>query len=177
MDELVSTLGCHRKHAIRLLKKKEVHQTEGLRPGRRVYDQAVVEALVVLWEAADRICGKRLVRILGQLVTSMERHGHINLEPGVRARVLSASAATIDRVLRSVRESARGERKRRRLAKKSSQQIPTRTFADWKQPRPGHLRDRLRGTQRRFYGRIVFTQPGSDRRALGMDRSGAALSS
>lgn len=139
LDELVSTLGCHRKHAIRLLRKKGTHQTGVMRQGRRVYDEAVVEALVVLWEAADRICGKRLVRIVGQLVTSMERHGHINLEPEVRTRVLSASAATIDRVLRSVRESARGERKRRRLAKKSSQQIPTRTFADWKQPRPGYL--------------------------------------
>jgi hypothetical protein len=30
----------------------------------RIYDEAVREALVVLWEAADRICGKRLKAIL-----------------------------------------------------------------------------------------------------------------
>ena len=28
--------------------------------GRRIYSEAVRQALVVLWEAADRICGKRL---------------------------------------------------------------------------------------------------------------------
>ena len=32
----------------------------GPRPARRVYDDAVREALIVLWEASDRICGKRL---------------------------------------------------------------------------------------------------------------------
>ena len=30
--------------------------------GRRIYDEAVREAVIVVWEAADRICGKRLKR-------------------------------------------------------------------------------------------------------------------
>ena len=28
--------------------------------GRRVYDEAVRKAVIVVWEASDRICGKRL---------------------------------------------------------------------------------------------------------------------
>ena len=28
--------------------------------GRRIYDEAVRQALIVAWEASDRICGKRL---------------------------------------------------------------------------------------------------------------------
>ncbi len=47
--------------------------------------EAVKEALIVTWEAADRICGKRLKAILPTLVDAMERHGHMNLE-SVRSR-------------------------------------------------------------------------------------------
>ena len=37
------------------------------------------------------------------LVDSMERHGHLDLDPEVRERLLSASAATLDRLLKPVR--------------------------------------------------------------------------
>jgi hypothetical protein len=39
------------------------------------------------------------------LVEAMERHGHLALAPEVRERVLSASAATIDRLLAPAREA------------------------------------------------------------------------
>src|SRR5207302_2246100 len=87
--------------------------------------------LIVLWEAADRICGKRLKAVLPDLVASLERHGHLNLDPAVRQRLLAASAATIDRLLVSVRGAASG-RKKRKKATKPSQQVPVRTFVDWK---------------------------------------------
>ncbi|SEI20580.1 hypothetical protein SAMN05216228_11182 [Rhizobium tibeticum] len=45
-------------------------------PGRRVYGDEVRAALVVVWEASDRICGKRLHPLLPTLIEAMERHGH-----------------------------------------------------------------------------------------------------
>jgi hypothetical protein len=60
----------------------------------------VREALIVVWEASDRICGKRLRPLLPILVEAMERHGHIQLAPEVRARLLAMSAATIDGIAR-----------------------------------------------------------------------------
>ena len=36
----------------------------GLRPGRRVCGEAVREAIILLWEASDRVCGKRLKALL-----------------------------------------------------------------------------------------------------------------
>jgi len=54
----------------------------------------VVEALVPLWEASDRLCGKVAPCPLPQLVESLEHHGHLQLEQGVRARVLTMSSAT-----------------------------------------------------------------------------------
>src|SRR5215831_4936082 len=60
LDEFTAVTGFHRKHAMRLLRAGPVSGRGGPRPGRRVYDDAVREVLIVVWEASDRICGKRL---------------------------------------------------------------------------------------------------------------------
>ena len=60
LDEFVAIVGCHRKHAVRLLAHCEEGADRALPRGRRIYDEAVRQALIVVWEASDRICGKRL---------------------------------------------------------------------------------------------------------------------
>ncbi|HLJ96673.1 MAG TPA: ISNCY family transposase, partial [Gemmataceae bacterium] len=112
LDEFVAVVGCHRKHAIRLLTPVGPRATEPSAADRRTYGEAVRQALVVLWEAADRICGKRLKAILPGLITALEQHGHLALDPTVRQDLLSASAATIDRLLASVRSTATKPKKR-----------------------------------------------------------------
>ena len=58
LDEFVPVAKCHRKHAVRLLGRLgEELAAIATVPGRRVYDGAVREALVVLWEASDRSYG------------------------------------------------------------------------------------------------------------------------
>jgi len=74
LDEFVALTGYHRKHAIRVL-REEVPSKE-TRARNRLYDEAVRQALTVLWEAADRVCGKRLKALVPMLVDAMERHGH-----------------------------------------------------------------------------------------------------
>src|SRR5437016_1237655 len=86
-----------------------------------------------LWEAADRICGKRLKAVLPGLVAALERHDHLNLDAEVRQRVLAVSAATIDRLLAPVRNNT-SRRKKRKAATKPSKEIPVRTFADYGEP-------------------------------------------
>jgi hypothetical protein len=52
------------------------------------------------------------------LIEAMERHGHLMLDEKVREQLLSVSAATIDRRLRTVRgEAFRAKRQRRRANK------------------------------------------------------------
>lgn len=53
LTEVAEISGYHRKHAERLPRREHVVDRSLPRPGRRVYDQAVREALVVLWEASD----------------------------------------------------------------------------------------------------------------------------
>jgi hypothetical protein len=60
-------------------------------------------ALIVVWEASDRICGKRLKPLVPLLVEAMERHGHLRLKSEVRRQLLAMSAATIDRALREAK--------------------------------------------------------------------------
>jgi len=55
LDEFVAVTGFHRKHAMRLLRTIRPAKTEGPRRKRRIYDEAVRTALVVLWEASDRL--------------------------------------------------------------------------------------------------------------------------
>ena len=73
-----------------------------------------------------RICDKRLKTALPHLVESMERHGHLDLAPEVRERLLAASAATLDRLLKPVRATVASGRKRRRNLQRG-RHIPVRT--------------------------------------------------
>ena len=51
LDEFTAVTGLHRKHAVRLLRVGVSSRSSAPRPGRRVYDMAVREALIVVWEA------------------------------------------------------------------------------------------------------------------------------
>ena len=125
LDEFIAVTGHHRKHGIRLLGHPRLTAAghSGGSWGRRISDEAVREALIVVWEAADRICGKLLRAALPHLVESMERHGHLGLDPQVRQRLLAASAATLDRLLQPIRTPA-GRWLRRRRQQSPSRNIP-----------------------------------------------------
>ncbi len=68
LDEFTAVTGLHRKHAVRLLRGGAPNRRCGPRPGRRVYDVAVREALVVVWEASDRVGGKQLRPLVPLLI-------------------------------------------------------------------------------------------------------------
>lgn len=137
LDEFVALRGYHRKHAIRVLGRQAADT--GAAPVRnRLYDEAVRQALTMLWEAADRVCSKRLKALIPTLIDAMERHGHLDLDPVVRSKLLQVSAATIDRALAAARQHIDGQRKRRQgVGAAIRRSIPVRTFADWRDPPPG----------------------------------------
>ena len=139
LDEFVALTGYHRKHAIRVLNGNSA--TPARPRGRRsVYDEAVTEGLVVLWEASDRVCGKRLKALLPTLVPALERHGHLTLDARVREQLMAVSAATIDRRLTPARTVTAGQRRRRRSGgDRVRGRVPVRTFGDWQDPAPGFV--------------------------------------
>ena len=93
-----------------------------------------------VWEAGDRMCGKRLQPFLAELASALERHGELVLEAAVRRQVEEMSAATIDRLLKPHRR--RGLRRPFGTTKPGSllkAAIPIRTFTEWDEGLPGFL--------------------------------------
>ena len=64
LDEFAAVTGYHRKHAMRLLRAGQVNQRCGTRPGRRVYDDAVREALIVPPQRPE-VSGRRAEMVMG----------------------------------------------------------------------------------------------------------------
>ena len=140
LDEFCETTGMHRKAAIRLLTGRSragrVGRGKKGRPTR--YGPELMEPLKHIWEASDRLSGKLLAAVMGDLVTSLERHDELRLTPEVREALCSMSAATIDRRLRSGRRT--WSRQPRRQAARSTglkAQIPIRTWSEWQDVSPG----------------------------------------
>jgi len=143
LDELCAVTGWHRKHAVRALGRQgaaKPGQPGERRSRKRRYDATIEDAVRALWEASDRVCGKRLVVMISSLLPALERHGRLRLNDSDRRLVLGISSATIDRMLGPAKVAAAGG-KRRRSGFHSAirQEVPIRTFNDWKEPPPGFL--------------------------------------
>jgi len=141
LDELCATTGWHRKHAVRALRQRKTVAPGGFvvaRERSRRYGATSKDALTALWEASDRVCGKRLKVMIPTLLPALEQHGRLQLGEADRDCVLAISAATIDRLLGDVKLVASGG-KRRRAGFYSAirREVPIRTFNDWKGPAPG----------------------------------------
>lgn len=173
LDAFTAVTGLHRKHAARLLRGARRSDRSKPRPERRVYNDAMDNALVVLWEASDRICSKRLRVMLPVLVEAMERHGHVSWEPKIRLGVLAMSAATIDRRLEPFREGV----KRRRRAPPSAAvkaTVPIRTFAQVGRPGTGLFRGRSRRAFRSVGARPLHSDAHAHRYCHWLDRDRTA---
>ena len=138
LDDLQELTGYHRKSLLRLLNRPDPAApletagvvAEPVQPHhRRRYGPDVAEALVPLWEASDRLCGKRLQALLPLLVESLESHGHLSLEPALRESLLTMSSATIDRLLAPIRKACGGNGWRRppRAYSAVRRRVPVRT--------------------------------------------------
>ncbi len=144
LDEYCRTTGCHRKAAIRRLRRAPGPPPRP--PGRPA--QYVARDLAPLleraWLASDQLSGKLLRPILPLLLTALARQGRPPIAPEVRAALTRASAATLDRLLRPLRR--RRPRQPRRLAPAVAAlrtQVPLRTWSEWTGVRPGALQGDL----------------------------------
>lgn len=153
LDEMTEVTGYNRWYAVCLLRGegKVIHVGRKLRLvgdlGRkakrtrpRIYDEAVHERLKEIWAIMDFVCGKRLAAILPEVVPILERHHEVELNDEIRDKLLSISAATIDRLLAPERK--KWELKGRSGTKPGTllkHQIPIRTFAEWNEKQAGFV--------------------------------------
>ena len=144
LDEFTAATGYHRKYAIGLLTGEPPQESRGSASKRkrqaRLYTEEVQEALVIVWEAANRICSKRLVPFLPEMIEALERYGHLKVPPEVKARLLGISPASVDRILGQVRRA--GQASDDEKVKRSSllkHKVPIRTFSEWDGAKPGYM--------------------------------------
>jgi len=139
LDAFTASTGYNRKYAMWLLNHAGEVQHSPQRPRPRHYGLEVQHALFLVWHAANRICAKRLIPFLPTLVEALERHEHLHLTEECRSQLLSMSAATADRLLRSQRKRGQRGLSTTRAGTLLKQQIPVRTFQEWEETRPGFL--------------------------------------
>lgn len=153
LNELVEVTGYNRSYAawlltqqgrrVRVGKRSEVIgeiRMRGAGRRRRIYGPEVKRVLVRLWQMLDYLCGKRLVAAVPGCLEALERHGELKLSQELRQKLLSISAATIDRLLAP--EKKKLELRRRSKTKPGTllrHQVAVRTYADWDEDRPGFV--------------------------------------
>ena len=139
IDAVVEASAYSRKHVIYALNQDRIIPKRVSRRRSSRY-QPIIETLKQVWAMSNFLCGKRLAPFLPELLKSLKRHGEIELTKEKEALLLSASSATIDRLLakakRGLGYKGRSTTKPGTLLKNK---IPIRTFADWDDNRPGFL--------------------------------------
>ena len=139
LNEFCATTGYHRKHAIRLLRHGRKPRGLKKRGRPKIYQGAVVDALIQIWEICGRICSKRLHPFLPEITKVLEHHNELSLPAEVKELLIQMSRSSIDRCLQKARfEHPHGlpTTKPGTLLKKA---IPVRTWAEWDDARPGFV--------------------------------------
>ena len=103
LNTVCESTGLSRNRAIRLLcgsaKPKKTTSKKDSRGRKPTYDSSLVMPLEKIWKLADFCCGKRLKEAVPIFIESLQRHGELNLDNEIREKLLTMSAATIDRLL------------------------------------------------------------------------------
>src|ERR1017187_4567244 len=139
LNEYCEVTGCHRKHAIRKLKRFKFFRNHKVKTGRpKLYSQIILEPLRKIWLAANLPCGKRLKTIL-KLWLPYYGQTYEPLAQEVTTLLNTISSATLDRIFKPVRPKY----KKRGLGATRSgtllrKQIPIKTD-QWDESRPGFI--------------------------------------
>jgi hypothetical protein len=121
LDTFIEQTGYGRKYAIHILanesksqysgrkiKLKAAHSGGGKRRVYdRIYDTAVLDALLIIWEAFNRQCGKLLAPFLHANIDTIANEPRFAVPDEVRLKLGKISAATIDRLLRKTKAKER----------------------------------------------------------------------
>lgn len=91
MDEFVAVAGYHRKNASSVLGQRETKSQRNRRQAIRC-GADVRQALVVLREAWDRLCSRRLKPLIPALLPTLDRHDRLDLSPDLQDKLLTVSA-------------------------------------------------------------------------------------
>jgi hypothetical protein len=137
LDQAVQLFGYHRKSAIRFFTAAARVATP--RTGRPPkYDAAaMLPALKAIWLCGQQPCGKRLAAMMADWIPGYEAF-HQSLSAPLKEQLLSASSATLDRMLAPLRSRQGAKGAGTRPGAMLRQEIPIRGGA-WQESQAGWL--------------------------------------
>lgn len=139
LDNAVKVLGCHRKHAIRVLSSPPALTPAKSKRKRPLAYKEAMPVIQCVWEALDYPCAERLHPVLLETAQTLAKHGHLFLNDIIISQLQEISRTTLARRLSTLR-SAKAKptvSKRKPLAELRAQ-VPMTTY-DWNEMRPGAL--------------------------------------
>lgn len=137
LSTFTALTGYSRKYATMLFNRCPPVLEKRRNPRQKKLRQESREALIAAWHLASRICSKRLVPFLPEVLFELEKSGRFKFSDEVKREVLSVSASTVDRELKEEKRKlgrSPGTTKRAALVKSK---VPLRTFTEWNNVIPG----------------------------------------
>lgn len=138
LNHIILATGYHRWHASWLLLHPPVAPKKKLkRKGNSRY-QIIVSPLTKLWGISNFASGKRLVGMLPSYVETLIRDKELFVTEKQKDLLLSVSAATIERIIKSERKKVFGRgRTTTKPGTLLKHQIPIHVFTRWSDRKPG----------------------------------------
>lgn len=140
LDEYVQTTGCHRKHAIAVLRGKRKRVKHPIRrPRRTIYTVEDAGALQKLSDLFDGINARLLRVAMDNELEHLYQSHFLDISPQCYERLKRISPASINRLRSRHGQPPSGHKARSRTKPGTllKHQIPVRTWADWNEDRPG----------------------------------------
>jgi len=134
-------LSCHRKHAIRLMRKREPgRKSQGLKRGRKsIYNSPeFLKALHVVRRVMEFRNAEVIKENMSEWLPSIEQH-YGNFSADIRQKLLKISVATMKRYFHMMREQGGSGLSTTRPASTLRTEIPIRTESFWQESIPGKM--------------------------------------
>lgn len=139
LNSLIEATGYNRKYAVGLLNQAPRARPAERRIRKSKYGRDVVDAVRLLWRAANGICAKRLLPFLPTLIETLERCGHMKLNSRLKKTILEMSLSTLERILKYERDKQSKGISLTRPGSLLKKQVAVKTFAEWSDQQIGFL--------------------------------------
>lgn len=104
LDDFCAFTGYHRKYATELLNKPLPKKWKRYKPRAKYYDQPVIDALKIIWEALDSICGERVHPQIPDMLNKLIDYNELVVTEEVKRKLLQISLGTVKAILKNEKQ-------------------------------------------------------------------------
>lgn len=107
LNDFCDFTGYNRKYALQLLNNPVPAKWKRYRTREKTYGQEVVDPMLVLWRAANEICGERFHPFIPVLLPKMVKLGEIKITSEAKEKLLRVSLGTVKRIIRKTKRRSK----------------------------------------------------------------------